>query len=56
MSIDSANDAWMGAPDSNIRDGKRWGKANKDMPFVNGEFREQKIGDKVIRHRIKKNT
>ena len=54
MSIETNNDGLMGAPFSNIRDGQRWGRANKDMPFARG-YREQIIktadGTKTIKHR-----
>lgn len=49
MAIEKANEVLMGAPPSNIRDGMRWGFAKKDMPFANGA-RQQKIGEKIIRH------
>ena len=53
MSNEAGNDNLMGAPSSNIKDGKRWGYAQRDMPFANG-YRIQKIGNKVIRHKEKK--
>lgn len=53
MSNEAGNDNLMGAPHSSIRDGLRWGRAEKDMPFANGH-RIQKIGDKIIRHKMHK--
>lgn len=53
MAIAQENDAWMNCPDSNVKDGRRWGFASKDGVFRNG-FREQRIGDKVIKHDARK--
>lgn len=51
MAMESSSESWMSAPDSNVRDGKRWGRATKDRPFAHGN-REQRIGEKIIRHRM----
>ena len=54
MSIEKENENWMGVPQSNVKDGIRWGRATKDGAFHNG-YREQKIGNKIIKHRPQKN-
>lgn len=44
--------AMSGAPESNVKDGKRWGYAKKNGVFFNG-YREQNINGKIIRHAMR---
>lgn len=44
---------WMGAPDSAIKDGHRWGFQKFQPQVVDGK-RLQVIGDKTIWHEVKR--